>query len=259
LKFDICADPDGNIYIAEQEGRIRRIVASTGFIEDFAGSSTLDSTGDGGTALQATFNSIGSLAFSANSRALYVCEKQGNRIRRIGPGPDFIVSTVAGGVPGTSQPLDGKFATQVPVDKPTSICVDTTTETVYVALNVHHYIFKFRIGDLVVGVAGTYDLPGFNGEGVRGRDALLNSPFGVTLDPSGNLIVADQLNARVRRIDAKTTIVSTLIGNGAIGRSRDGTPLDEVRVRLIEQVVIDPQGNIYVPDRKNQAIFRFHP
>jgi hypothetical protein len=68
-------DPDGNAYISDTgNNRIRRVDVVTGIITTFAGTGTASSTGNGGEALQATFNGPRSIIFSSNGNIMYVPE-----------------------------------------------------------------------------------------------------------------------------------------------------------------------------------------
>ena len=55
-------------------------------------------------------------------------------------------------------------------------------------------------GGTITTIAGTGE-KGFSGDGGLATRAALDEPYGLTLDPAGNLYFADRLNARVRRID----------------------------------------------------------
>ena len=65
---------------------------------------------------------------------------------------------------------------------------------------------------------------GYAGDGGPAVAAMLNEPYGVVVDAAGNLFVADRLNRRVRRIDARTGIITTLAGTGEAAYAGDGGP-----------------------------------
>src|SRR3954449_12899666 len=78
-------------------------------------------------------------------------------------------------------------------------------------------------------IAGTGQ-PGDSGDGGPAAEAKLNGPFDVTFDAKGNLFVSDTGNHRVRRIDAKTGVMTTVAGCGAKGFSGDGGPAVEAKL-----------------------------
>jgi DNA-binding beta-propeller fold protein YncE len=85
---------------------------------------------------------------------------------------------------------------------------------------------------------------------------LLNGPFDVAFDRSGNLYFSDTFNHRIRRVDARTGIITTIAGNGEPGYSGDGGPA--VRASLNEPygIAIDRAGHIFVADRLNRRVRR---
>ena len=85
---------------------------------------------------------------------------------------------------------------------------------------------------------------------------MFHQPEGITADAAGNLYIGDTLNSRVRRIDGKTGIVTTVAGSGDIGISPAGTPGTEASFLRIARLVSDPKGNLYIADSPAQKIFR---
>lgn len=73
-------------------------------------------------------------------------------------------------------------------------------------------------------VAGTGE-PGFSGDGGPATEARLRCPDSIDVDVQGNLYIADRCNERIRRVDARTGIITTVAGNGARGASADGPAL----------------------------------
>jgi sugar lactone lactonase YvrE len=70
-------------------------------------------------------------------------------------------------------------------------------------------------------LAGTGQ-PGFSGDGGPAPQARLNEPYGVASDGEANIYFADRLHRRVRRIDAKTGLITTVAGTGVRGSDGDG-------------------------------------
>ena len=95
----------------------------------------------------------------------------------------------------------------------------------------------------------------FNGLGDGGLATLanLNLPTDVAVDSFGNIFIADQRNARIRKVD-KNGIITTIAGNGTAGYTGDGTPATSAQLNNPEGVAIDSQGNILISDRDNNCI-----
>ena len=66
---------------------------------------------------------------------------------------------------------------------------------------------------------GTLD---YTGDGGLATSASLNSPFGVFVDASGNIFIADYGNNRIRKVNASDGKINTVAGNGNLNYSGDG-------------------------------------
>jgi sugar lactone lactonase YvrE len=104
-------------------------------------------------------------------------------------------------------------------------------------------------------VAGT-GTAGDSGDGGPAREAKLNSPFGVVFDRSGHLFIADTFNHRVRRVDARIGLISTLAGTGEKGFAGDDGPATAARLNEPYGLAVDRVGNLFVSDRLNHRIRR---
>ena len=78
---------------------------------------------------------------------------------------------------------------------------------------------------LIATVAGNGNLPrGYGGDGGPATNALLSHPLSVVVDANGDLFIADNLNDRIREVNAGTQFISTAAGNGTVGSSGDDGP-----------------------------------
>src|SRR6185369_2387752 len=84
----------------------------------------------------------------------------------------------------------------------------------------------------------------FSGDGRLAKSAKVCQPYGVAVDKSGNVYVADTYNNRVRFIDTNG-IISTIAGNGTATFSGDGGPSVNAAVNAPSNVTVDAAGNIY--------------
>jgi uncharacterized protein (TIGR03437 family) len=96
---------------------------------------------------------------------------------------------------------------------------------------------------------------GFTGDGGMGLGAQLADPHDVVIDPSGNVYIADTLNARIRKVDAHGNI-STFAGAGGYGYSGDGGPAINAQLWYPTGLALDKKGNIYVADPGNGTVRR---
>lgn len=91
--YGIDVDADGVLYIADSKNHRVRRVGPDGVIDTFAGTGELGRGGDGGPAIEATFDSPQEVLVTA-SGAIYVNDEHNHRIRRIAP--DGRIEHVAG-------------------------------------------------------------------------------------------------------------------------------------------------------------------
>jgi sugar lactone lactonase YvrE/predicted secreted protein len=105
-------------------------------------------------------------------------------------------------------------------------------------------------------VAGTAADWIYEGDGVAATDAPIYLPRGVAVDAAGNLFLADASNNRVRRVDARTGLISTVAGNGTAGYSGDGGLATAAEINNPGGLVLDGAGNLYFVDSNNFAIRR---
>ena len=98
---------------------------------------------------------------------------------------------------------------------------------------------------VITTVAGTGH-PGFNGDGGPAIYAGLNGPVSISLDSSGNILIADNGNGRIRKVDNKTGIITTIAGSGLFDFSSDGSRAIDTGLNSPTGVFMDTTGDIYI-------------
>lgn len=104
-------------------------------------------------------------------------------------------------------------------------------------------------------IAGTGER-GYSGDGQAARSARMNEPYEIRFDRDGNLLVVEMKNAIVRRVDAKTGIITTIAGTGDEGFSGDGGPANKAQLKQPHSIALDATGNLYICDIGNHRIRR---
>ena len=89
---------------------------------------------------------------------------------------------------------------------------------------------------------------GFSGDGGLATNASLNYPQGLAVDSGGNLFIADMVNARVRRVDASSRVITTVAGNGQIESPNDGAHAKNASLIRPYDVAFDRSGNLFIAD-----------
>jgi DNA-binding beta-propeller fold protein YncE len=108
---------------------------------------------------------------------------------------------------------------------------------------------------IITTVVGTGER-GYRGDGGLAPQALLNGPFDVGFDPDGNLYFSDTFNHCIRRVDARTDIITTIAGCGEAGYSGDGGLATRARFNEPYGIAVDRAGNLYIADRHNHCVRR---
>ena len=243
----VAIDGFGNLYIADaMNWRIRKVDVS-GIITTFAGNGTGGYSGDGGLAINAQLGFTQGLTFDSFGN-LFLADLGNNCIRKINT--SGIITTVAGnGTSGFSG--DGGLATNAELVNPSDITFDSAG-SMYIADLGNQRIRKVDISGIISTVAGN-GIAGFNGDGGQALLAELNNPIGVAVDGLGNLFIADQVNHRIRMVDA-SGIITTVAGSGTQGFSGDGGLSASAELNGPTHVTLDISGNLYIADKDNSRV-----
>ena len=170
---------------------------------------------------------------------------------------DVTISLVAGrGVAGYLG--DGGPATLAQLAGPTGVAVDAAGGILVV--DASNRVRRIAYGTITTvagsGVAGQVSqgvaLPEDGGPAV---DAQFNDPIGIALDHDGNILVADALYHRIRRVTPDGTI-TTIAGNGLPMFSGDGGPATRATLQYPTGVAVDRDGNVLIADAANNCIRR---
>jgi streptogramin lyase len=96
----------------------------------------------------------------------------------------------------------------------------------------------------------------YSGDGGPAAGASLNMPHEIQFDAAGNLYIAERDNHVVRKVDARTGVISTVAGTGGPGFSGDGGPATRAQLRQPHSIAVDPRGRLLLCDVGNHRIRR---
>jgi sugar lactone lactonase YvrE len=193
--FGITFDLSGNLYIADSNNYRVRKIDTSGIITTIAGTGVPEYSGDGDLATSAEMKNPVSLSFDISGN-LYILDSGASVIRKIDT--SGIITTIAGtGVSGYSG--DGGLATSAKLNCPYGFDIDISGN-IYIADMGNHVIRKITASTgIITNIAGIGIL-GFSGDNGQATSAQLYSPFDISVDLSGNLIILDTGNYRIRKI-----------------------------------------------------------
>ena len=242
----IALNRDGSLLFSDRRhSRIRRVDPVDQVITTIVGTGISGFSGDGAQALNAQLNHPEGLAFD-NVGALYVADSLNRRIRRIDL-TSGVIDTIAGGGNPADGLGDGLLATQARIGLPTGIILDEAGN-LFIADAVFHRVRRVDVSSgLIESIIGD-GTSGFSGDGQDGRTATLNRPEALALDGMGNLLVGDEGNSRIRRLDLVSGVIDTIAGNGCDFSqgcsSGDGDPLETPLFRP-DSLALDPNRNVF--------------
>lgn len=246
--YSVAVDSNGNVYVADTENHLIRKIISSGLVSTLAGTGSSGSANGQGTA--ASFNRPFGVAVDSSSGNVYVADTNNHIIRKISSAGD--VSTLAGSA-GFSGSFDGQN-TIAGFNSPSGVAVDSNGN-VYVADNGNHLIRKISLLGFVSTLAGTIGISGAN-DGL-GPAASFLFPFGIAVDSTGNVYVADFGNKLIRKITS-LGLVSTLAGSSSVSGYVDGQG-SAARFYDPHGVALDSNGIVYVADSGNHLIRMITP
>jgi hypothetical protein len=242
----VAVDGSKTLYIVESletkhlESVIRRVDLKTGIITTVRTATKIPP--------------LDSLALDSGGN-LIATEYTDDRVCRIDP-ISGSVRTVAGGKQ-IDFSGDGGPAIKAGLSGPSFVTTDTANNIYF----IDQFNRRIRRVDAETGVittvAGSGKVAGSgspvsSGDGGLAVNAEFEYPNSVALDREGNLFIAQygygNDSHRIRRVDAKTGIITTVAGLGIAGFTSDGEPSLSASLQSPSHLLFDRMGNLYVID-----------
>ncbi len=264
---DLTQDRHGNLYLSDLGNQvIRRIDAQSGIITRVAGSGKVGRGGDGGPALAAELDTTCGVAVDGAGN-LYLSSEWANNVRRV-DAESGLIERFAGQnaahrfdqcdpMPPTGGPGltlmgyhgDGGPAIDAAFYHPEHLAFDRDERHLYVCDNSNDRVRRI---DMKTGIITTVFGSGRRSSTGDGGPALAAStlmPDAICLDTQNNLYVGEKYGYRVRKVDAATGIVTTLVGNGVPGFGEEGLPGSQTHCNSVEAgICADADGTVIWSD-----------
>lgn len=253
---DFAIQSDGTLYLAEPQNGVVRRVTAAGKIERVAGNGAAFAgadIGDGGPAVEATLQFPNDVELGPDG-AVYIVDAFNNRIRRVDLQTGMITTVAGSGPNGTCCAQnnfsgDGGPATAARLNSPSQVAFDRA-RNMYILDVMNLRIRKVSPDGIITTVAGNGSR-GFGGDGGLATAAQLdigpNADYGaLKVDAAGNIYIADHSNRRVRRVDAASGVIDTVLGGGS--RIDDGADARSVELSGFFGMAIDADARVYFTD-----------
>ena len=241
----LAVDVHGAVYIVDSgHSRVWKtdVFGTTSL---FAGKGTASYSGDNGLAVNAGLSSPSAIAIDVDGN-VFIGDTNNFAIRRV-DAVTGIITTIAGGN-GTGTTGDGGLAVSAKFKQISGLAVDAA-DNLYVADATASTVRKISSTGVINLFAGGGTPATGNGDGGAALSAKLVSPFGVALDPSGNLLVADVGASDVRKVST-SNIITTFAGSTQ-GNSGMGGPAVSAKLNAPRAISVDSSGNVYIADSGN--------
>jgi uncharacterized protein (TIGR03437 family) len=248
----LALDSSGNLYISDAQykdgeavaSRIRRVTPA-GVIATYAGAGPVGFSGDGGPATSAKITA--SLGLAVDSRgSLYVADTHNSRIRVVSPAG--VISTYAGQSKTVNPEAEGVPATQVYLSEPAAIALDPAGN-LFIPESAGELVRRVdaqtKILTTVAGTSNPFD-------GTPAATAPLNRPTSVATDRFGNIYIADVGHYRVRKIDIRSGLISTVAGDGRYAEADNATANS---LGAILTLSVDPLDRLLIADRYENVVY----
>ena len=248
--FGVVRGPDGALYFCEYTGQRIRRIGKDGIITTIAGTGKEGFTGDGGHALEATFNKPHEIRFDA-AGDLYIVDMVNHAVRKIAMKTGIITTLAGTGQAGYSG--DGGPAAAAQFKQPHSIQFGPEGD-LYVCDIGNHVIRRI---DMKTGTISTFagtGKPGDTPDGSPIAGTPLRGPRSLDFDKEGNLWLATREGNQVFKFDLKAGTIHHIAGTGKNGFTGHGGPAKEATLSGPKGITVDASGNVWLADCESHSI-----
>jgi sugar lactone lactonase YvrE len=237
LPLGVAFDSLNNLYICDSgSNRIRKVDHATGIITTVVGTGQHGFNGDG-PALEVNLTWPAAIAFD-HEDVLFIADTQAHKVRRFDP-KTGLVTTIAGTWSAEDeareQPLVARNLVVLSGD---AIGID----------------FSDDQGWLMPVCSDGLDMSMYLDDGKPAMDARLYDIVGLAVDARGDVYVVDKGSNRVRKIDSRTGVISTVAGVCRYGYDGDEKPAVRAMLHAPEAVILDHDDNLYIADTMNHRV-----
>lgn len=248
--FGIVRGPDGAFYYCEYTGQRIRRIGKDGAITTIAGTGQVGFTGDGGPALEATFNKPHELRFDTVGD-LYIVDMVNHAVRKIDMKTGMITTIAGTGEPGYGG--DGGPAVKAQFKQPHSIQFGPEGD-LYICDIGNHVIRKV---EMKTGTISTFAGTGKAGDTPDGSPIAgtpLKGPRSLDFDREGNLWLATREGNQVFKFELKAGKIHHIAGTGKGGFTGHGGSALEATLSGPKGISVDASGNVWLADCESHSI-----
>jgi hypothetical protein len=257
--YAVAVDSSDNFYIVDRlNAVVRKVDGKTGIISTIAGNGKKSYAGDSGKATDASMREPNDCCLDGNG-GLLIADVGDWRIRRVDLATGIITTFAGTGKAKITlkTKIDRAFcgdngpAHKAVVVGARAVCVDGKGNT-YICEREGSAVRKVDSNGIITTIAGTGER-GYAGDNADAKRAVFDGPKGIRCDRLGGIFVVDCENHCIRKIDAKTNLLTTVAG-GRKGAGGDNGPATKAGMDRPHGCVIDPDGVLYIADTNNHRV-----
>jgi streptogramin lyase len=252
--FGVVRGPDGALWFCEYGGQRIRKITRDGKITTVAGTGQVGYTGDGGPALQATFNKPHEIRFDAAGN-IFIADMVNQAIRRIDAKTGIITTFAGNRTKGYSG--DGGPASAAALNNPHSIQFGPEGD-LYICDIGNHVIRRVNLRTGIITTFAGTGKAGDTPDGAPIAGTPLRGPRSLDFDRAGNLWLATREGNQVFRFNLKAGTIHHVAGTGKPGFTGNGGPAKEATLSGPKGIAIDADGNVWLADTESHSVRRFN-
>ncbi len=257
--YAVVVDEADNLFIVDRLNVVvRKVDGSTGVVTTVAGNGKQGFAGDDGPGADAMLREPNDCCLDGKG-GLLIADVADWRIRRLDLKTGVITTFAGVGKAkvatktkiGRAACGDGGQADKAILVGARAVCVDGKGNT-FVCEREGSAVRKIDAKGVITTIAGTGEW-GFSGDGGDAKAAVFAGPKGIRCDKQGHLYVVDCENHCIRKIDAKTIVVTNVAG-GRKGTGGDHGPATKAGMDRPHGCVVDAHGLLYIADTNNHRV-----
>ena len=206
-------------------------------------------------ATQSALGSMTGKAIVAPGNHIYIADGLNNSVRKV-DGTTGIITRIAGTGTNGSYSGDGGPATAAGFGNLYNIAL-SPDGNLYISDG--NYL-RIRRVDMQTGIVNTIAGDGTmnaSNDSVPALNNPLHVPMGLAFDTSGNLLVAEYIACKIRKIDAVTGLITTISGGNSVpANTGDGGLAKDADLHFPQGLCVDKDNNIYIGFSQSHEVRR---
>jgi sugar lactone lactonase YvrE len=253
--FGIDFDKAGNFYLVEMPGGRILKVDPKGILTHIGGTGKKGNSGDGGHALDASFNGMHGLAVTPDG-TIYIADTWNNRVRKIDPKTGIVTTFAGTGKKGDAK--SGGAAIEADLGGIYCVAFNADFSKLYLTDLDNRRIRAVDMKTGVIELIAGNGKKGIPDDGADAKTAPLFDPRAACVDRQGNVYILERSGHALRVVDPKGKI-RTVAGTGKPGNTGDAGDARKAALNSPKHLCVDRDDNVIIADSANHVIRKYMP